>query len=158
MTRINIGIASSELCDAHLIAEIRELPRVRAQMIKRIAKHGHTLFPLGAVPTCPTLGKGHVTFFLPYGRWLKERYLDLQAEATERGFKSGPTWREVPEYCQQATMPEQYLRIGRDLLIERINERLLNMTAAKIRWTNRIIPNWVDYNVVKVAYLNTVRK
>jgi hypothetical protein len=158
MTRINIGIRPSELCDAHLMAEIRELPRVRAQMIKRIAKHGHTMFPLGVVPQFPTLGKGHVTFFLPYGEWLKERYLALQAEAEYRGFKTGAEWREVPAQCQEANMPPLFIEQGRAVLIARINERLLTMTSAKIRWTKSSVPLWVNGTAAFIASRKAVTK
>jgi hypothetical protein len=144
VTRINISIPPEELADSHLLAEIRELPRVRALMIKRVAKHGHTICPLGAVPAKPTLGKGHVTFFVPYGKWCKERYLKLQAEAAYRGFKSGPDWREVPMECQQCGMRPADEIEGTVLLRARIIERLKDMTPAKKKWTRRDIPFWVQ--------------
>lgn len=157
MTRCNIGILPEELADSHLIAELRELPRVRALMLKRIEKYGQTPFPIGPVPELPTLGKGHVSFFLPYGKWLKARYLALQAEAAYRGFKSGLEWREVPEQCQQADLSWEMEQLGRRMLAERINERLLDMTPAKIRWTKRPVPLWVDRDAAAIADLNRGR-
>ena len=136
-----------ELCDAHLLAELRELPRIRSLMLKRIEKYGHTPFPLGPVPAAPTLGKGHVSFFLPYGKWLKSRYLTLQAEAAYRGFKSGLAWREVPEQCQHEDLNMYLEWNATPILRERINERLLDMTQSKIRWTKRPAPAWVDSDV-----------
>jgi hypothetical protein len=113
-------------------------------MIKRVDKYGRTLYPLGPVPAEPTLGTGHVTFFVPYGKWCKERYLKLQAEAVYRGFKSGPGWREVPLECQQSDMPLMYEVKGTLLLRDRIIERLKDMTPAKKKWTRRDIPFWVQ--------------
>ena len=39
MTRINFEIEPKYLCDQHLLAEIRELPRISSVLAKRIAKH-----------------------------------------------------------------------------------------------------------------------
>ena len=65
MTRINV-IPPSELCDKHLLAEYRELPRVFA-----LAR------PDAQIPPLYVLGKGHVTFFYDKLGFLAKRAQDI---------------------------------------------------------------------------------
>ena len=74
MTRINV-VPPSELCDKHLIAEYRELPRVFA-----LAR------PCQDAPKEYTLGKGHVKFFYDKLAFLRSRFINLVAECERRGF------------------------------------------------------------------------
>ena len=60
MTRINVGICEEELCDQHLVAEYRELPRL----------FGH--IPKGPIPGCFTLGRGHVNYCSQFQGFLKK--------------------------------------------------------------------------------------
>ena len=74
MTRINV-VHPSELCDQHLLAEYRELPRVFS-----LARHG------ASVPAEYVLGAGHVTFFYDKLGFLACRFNELVLEAQRRGF------------------------------------------------------------------------
>lgn len=82
MTRINV-VEPSRLTDQHLLAELRELPRVFALARPKVTR-----------PTSYALGAGHVTFFYPLTRWLSERQRTLIAEGLNRGFNL--THREPP--------------------------------------------------------------
>ncbi len=82
MTRINV-VPVKELCDKHLLAEYRELPRV---------------FKLARVcydaPSAYTLGSGHVKFFYNKLKWLDVRFAQLVLEMRKRGFN--PRYETVP--------------------------------------------------------------
>lgn len=130
MTRVNVGILPSELCDQMLLAEIRELPRCFAY------PENHPRAPKEF-----TLGTGHVLWCANHKLSLWDRLVWLRDEATSRGFSSG-------------AYPEQDLT-GRPfsmwnfcdwthatpLLIARISERLTQMKREP-RWTNRQPPEW----------------
>ena len=79
MTRINL-IAPKELSDQHLLAEIRELPRI----FKLVEKYG---IQKSKIPNEFTLGKGHVNFFRDKLFFLLNRYNQLYIEAKSRDFK-----------------------------------------------------------------------
>ena len=136
MTRINIGIPTQHLCDQHLVAEYRELPRMHPFAVARLAKYGST----GPRPTLPTLNAGHMAYFIPYGQWLQLRFIDLLCEMTHRGFTSTLMWRE---YSHQFAddIPEEHEMLAAPILQERIRLRL---TGMKPRWTLRDPPAWVD--------------
>lgn len=82
MTRINLGVHPSELCDQMLAAEYRELPRTVSIINKRLSSLGH----LGRCPPLPTLGIGHVSYFLPYGKSLRDRFKTIVDEMLSRNF------------------------------------------------------------------------
>lgn len=72
MTRINC-VPVSELTDKHLVAEYRELPRLRH------AKHAN------GVPDTYRMGEGHCRFFYNKGRYLMRRHAQLIDEMKRRG-------------------------------------------------------------------------
>ena len=74
MTRINL-VPPSELCDKHLLAEYRELPRVF-----KLARAD------ADIPPAYVLGTGHVTFFYDKLAYLVRRQMALVAECKRRGF------------------------------------------------------------------------
>lgn len=78
MTRINL-IKVDKLSDQHLLAELRELPRI----FSHVKKHG---VQKSKIPDFFTLGKGHVLFFTDKLKFLRDRYVKLFDEYTERGF------------------------------------------------------------------------
>lgn len=82
MTRINV-VPVKELCDKHLLAEYRELPRVFG-----LAKVCHD------IPTQYTLGKGHVKFFYNKLEFLDKRFKQLVKEMLRRGFN--PKYTSIP--------------------------------------------------------------
>ncbi len=74
MTRINV-VHPSELCDQHLLAEYRELPRVF-----KLAR------PIKDAPSQYVLGKGHVKFFYNKLGYLLVRQGKIVLELQRRGF------------------------------------------------------------------------
>ena len=84
MTRINC-IPPSELSDAHLGAEYRELPRIFGLVlgaVERGEKPDDRRNPREYV-----LGPGHVRFFYPRLAWCAARYYALVRECRARGRK-----------------------------------------------------------------------
>jgi hypothetical protein len=128
MTRVNVGIDPTELCDQMLLAELRELPRCY--------KHR-----TDAGPEHFTLGKGHVLWCARNLWSLWCRHTLLWKEAQRRGFAvqtpQKPTNPQVPwELWSSADVAT-----ARPLLIARIRERLKAMKR-KPRWTNTTPPEW----------------
>lgn len=80
MTRINLGIPPKTLTDKHLIAEHREIKRIP----NHLRKHGDKC--LKKAPPKFTLGKGHVLFFIAYGEYTFQRYVQIHEECKARGF------------------------------------------------------------------------
>lgn len=78
MTRINL-VPPDELCDQHLLAEWRELPRMANFAFKAKAH--------ASIPTNYTLVAGHMKFFLDKGIFLERRHSQLVDELQRRGFK-----------------------------------------------------------------------
>lgn len=78
MTRINC-VPAKELTQAHLIAEYRELPRIR---------HAWPRKTKPVIPKNYLMGKGHVTFFYDKGIWLENRHAELIAEMLNRGYNA----------------------------------------------------------------------
>lgn len=79
MTRINL-LKPSELHNLHLLAEIRELPRI----FSYVEKFG---IDIKRIPKEFTLNKGHILFFSNKLKFLFERYCTLYQEAENRGYK-----------------------------------------------------------------------
>lgn len=82
MTRINANIPPENLTDQHLLAELRELPRV-PNTVSRMAPGFLKSLEL---PNEFCLGEGHVKFFYNKMPFLKDRYNSLINEAEVRGF------------------------------------------------------------------------
>ena len=129
MTRINVGIHARELCDAHLIAEYRELPRLWA------------FEPKSTAPPYFCLGKGHVLWCAQYPRLLADRFAGLVNEMQTRGFK--PLYLTAPQVAQSATrLPDvRQIADARKIVIARIRDRLSTMKRVP-KWTRRSPPNW----------------
>lgn len=135
MTRINIGVCPSDLCDQHLVAEYRELPRMTAFAVKRLMLHNGP----GPRPVEPTMGTGHMAYFLPYGASLEARWRSLVGEMKYRGFAVSFGWRDYPAaLC--GDIPVQHERLAGELIRARIIERLRGMRRP--RWTGRCRPAW----------------
>lgn len=81
MTRINT-IDPSLLLNEHLIAELRELPRIPNAVLSGKAK-----INLSKIPAVYTLGTGHVTFFYNKLGYLRDRHVALRAEYLTRNGK-----------------------------------------------------------------------
>jgi hypothetical protein len=131
MTRINVGIHPEELCDQHLLAEIRELPRVIGV---KIATKPPDKFKLGT---------GHVAWCAQYQSSLHGRLLKLEKEASYRGFQVNIRLRRVPNNNSKWTVNDEIF--AAKIIRDRIGERLDTMNSHvknqhHPRWTNRLVP------------------
>ncbi|ARC54399.1 pyrimidine dimer DNA glycosylase/endonuclease V [Candidatus Riesia pediculicola] len=92
MTRINV-VQPIELCDQHLLAENMEIIRIPNYVIKKFG-----LVKISKVSQY-ILGKGHVIFFRDKLLFLYKRYMFLQRECINRGFKVNFRWpKSVIQY------------------------------------------------------------
>ena len=127
MTRINFGIEPAELCDQHLIAEYRELPRA----FRHRDKH---------VPGPFRLGKGHELWCSQFPGSLAARYRSLVAEMHYRGFHvSNPEPRRDGAHAAPGLLAG-----ARPIVQARIADRLGTMRRAP-RWTRRTVPPWARH-------------
>lgn len=74
MTRINL-VPPKDLSDQHLLAEIRELPRIFSLVEKNPSTEN--------IPESYQLGRGHMNFFKDKLQFLKKRYRKLYHEWTQ---------------------------------------------------------------------------
>jgi deoxyribonuclease (pyrimidine dimer) len=119
MTRINSAIKPAELCDKHLVAEYRELPRISGIAWERYERF-KGLPPRG--PDTFRLGTGHVLFFTYLGEFCEQRFLSLVEEMQSRRFKTNfTTYRKHPDGMNLSYEPTS---IERKLLRERIKIRM----------------------------------
>jgi deoxyribonuclease (pyrimidine dimer) len=87
MTRINV-IEPTELTRQHLIAEIRELPRIFT-LVKNWKGTGVNYYNFKRIKKQPqdyTLGTGHMIHFADKLQWLADRYESLCNEWRSRGY------------------------------------------------------------------------
>ena len=123
MTRINSAISPKSLTDQHLLAELRELPRIFTAVLNRV----NTNKKFNDIPSKFTLGSGHVKFFYNKCKFLDERHKSLRQEYFERYNKeynfdylriSG-----IPDYLygDHIPTPEE-----KNLLVDRISTRISN--------------------------------
>jgi hypothetical protein len=116
MTRINV-IPPSELCNKHLIAEYRELPRVF-----RLARVDAN------IPEEYVLGTGHVTFFYDKLGFLSKRAKDIFDECKVRGFNvtfnPETLWDVCPykELYNDWTPTEDAIKLNKERIAQRITE------------------------------------
>lgn len=88
MTRINV-VPVTELCDQHLLAEYRELPRVFG-LVHKAQDQCYMPCELD-LPDTYLLGTGHVKFFYDKLLWLSWRHIALVNEIERRGFTANFT-------------------------------------------------------------------
>jgi hypothetical protein len=120
MTRINLGVKPSELCNKHLLAEHREIKR-----IPNLIKLGR--YSLKNIPSKFTLGTGHVRFFYNKLLFLKNRYISLHKECIKRGFNVSD-YSSSFDGLPKELMHNYPLRKGdRKIIVQRINQKLLTM-------------------------------
>ena len=115
MTRINL-IPVTELTQKHLLAEYREMLRLRH------------IYPRQLKPTISKqykLGKGHVLFFADKGLWLLNRHRQLREEMHNRGYVVNyeldlSSW---PQSAMNDWYPnEDEIQINRERILERLND------------------------------------
>lgn len=120
MTRINASIPPAELCDAHLLAEHREITRV-----PNTVRSGRAV--IKDIPKNFTLGTGHVKFFYNKIGFIKNRYKELYNECIARGFSVEPkhsSFENIPQSLMNDWEPTDE---SNRLIRERIQERLSTM-------------------------------
>jgi len=121
MTRINIGVHPSEICDQHLVAEYRELPRLWGLDSRQ------------KPPTRFKLGTGHVLFCAQYQGTLADRYTALVGEMRRRGFRvSYPD--PPPGAIGGKRMSDNEIQEARPIVMERLREKHATMKRPP-RWT-----------------------
>lgn len=135
MTRINLGISVKELCDQHLVAELKEIQRLPA--LARATK-------LTVFPPSPVLGTGHVTFFYPFGKTVTDRALALEAECRSRGFNAKPVSWMIEEWPTTlfGDVPPKLIEDFVPFIKQRIAERVSTMKRVPT-WTKRTAPAWL---------------
>lgn len=123
MTRINSAINPKHLTDQHLIAELRELPRIFTLVQKRIDSNKE----FNDIPTVFTLGSGHCKFFYDKLNFLAIRYISLLAEYESRFDKS---WKyltvHIPKYNHNIYKDHTPTIEESNLLIERLSTKIKN--------------------------------
>lgn len=125
MTRINL-VSPSELCDKHLLAELRELKR-----IPNAISRGR--FSLENQPTAYVLGTGHVKFFYDKLMFLFLRYKALYSESVDRGFKCQYMWPQDLDYSPELWNDYAPTQEAIELNRQRIKDRM----PKDARWTKR---------------------
>lgn len=125
ITRINV-VPVDELTRQHLIAEIRELPRVFT-LVKNAQAKGLNKWSLRKKqPAEYTLGTGHVLFLYDKLKFLADRYESLCNEWRSRGYNVNQVGRSDllsgirAEFINDYTPTENALHLNR----ERIQLRL----------------------------------
>lgn len=129
ITRINV-VEPTELTRQHLLAEIRELPRIFT-MVKNYRSQGVNYYNFKRIKKQPqeyTLGTGHMVFFSDKLQWLADRYELLCDEWRSRGYNINQVSRKDlldgidNKFVGGYTATQQALEINR----QRIAERLAN--------------------------------
>jgi deoxyribonuclease (pyrimidine dimer) len=123
MTRINASIRPIQLTDQHLLAEIRELPRILNTIKSGKAKieNKTDVFKLGS---------NHTTFFYGRLKYLVDRHKDLVNEANFRRFNTldySESYKDLPKHLFNDWNDAE----AKPILAERIKERLLGMRNIK---------------------------
>lgn len=133
MTRINL-VPPTELCDKHLLAEYRELPRVF-----RLAR---------SCPDAPAhyvLGRGHVKFFYDRLSFLYNRFKLLVNECQARGFNIQYTEPKIDlGQLNDNTLWQDYIPTPEALALnrQRIADRIATMKKPPV-YTRRGAPSTV---------------
>jgi hypothetical protein len=128
MTRINVGVAPTELCDQHLMAEYRELPR----MIGYARRHTRDCAPIRPF----TLGTGHMNCMLPFGSYLHQRYDELVRELRWRDYSINPQPFVWP--IKSYVIEDSFFEAARPI----VQQRLIAKLPLCARWTLCLRPDW----------------
>ena len=123
MTRINV-VPVSELCNKHLFAEWREMPRLVANL-KTSLNRKTKPFTLDEIPKEYKLGSGHVKFFYDKFMFLHDRHRDLTNELIHRGYNLGTTDSSIfatvsKEYYNNYEPTKEALDLNRERIVLRL--------------------------------------
>jgi deoxyribonuclease (pyrimidine dimer) len=131
MTRINASIRPIELTNSHLLAEIRELPRILNTVKSGKAKIENKTDTF-------KLGSNHTTFFYGRLKYLVNRHKKLVDEAKIRGFNImdySESYKDIPPHLFNDW---RETKEARELLKERINLRLTE-SKQTIRFYDKVV-------------------
>jgi deoxyribonuclease (pyrimidine dimer) len=122
MTRINI-VPVKELCNKHLFAEYREMPRLVKNLHQSLNRK--TAFSMSEIPSEYVLGKGHVKFFFNKFKFLHERHKKITLELLKRGYKlskiDSDIFTSVEQKWYNDYVPdEKALEINRKRILDRL--------------------------------------
>jgi deoxyribonuclease (pyrimidine dimer) len=133
MTRINC-VPANTLCQQHLVAEYRELPRIFGSVRKAIAR-GEVAGDERNPPTY-RLGKGHVRFFYPRLQYLATRQADIVREMKARGITVN---FEPPTRAQYSDIPDVWFSdwVPDDTAIAINVARITERMPKKPIWTKK---------------------
>ena len=120
MTRINSAIKPHSLTDQHLLAELRELPRIFTAVKKRTDKG----VSFSDVPKKFTLGAGHCKFFYDKCKFLADRHFSLRCEYIMRFNRMYDFNEERASVSGDKFNDYQITEEEKKLLIERMSERI----------------------------------
>lgn len=125
MTRINC-VPVQELCNKHLFAEWREMPRLVGNLDKSLNRKSKP-FSLSEIPANYKLGSGHVKFFYNKFEYLHKRHIQLTNELIKRGYNlstlDSSNFTNVPKNFYKTWEPSI---IDLELNRQRIKDRLPN--------------------------------
>lgn len=124
MTRINSAIHHKNLTDQHLIAELRELPRIFTAVNNRLYKDSS----FDDIPEIFCLGTGHTKFFYDKLRFLSDRHCFLSFEYYCR-FKKNWQFKPDQSMLHRWVFKDLFNDYNpteqeKQLLIERISTRI----------------------------------
>jgi hypothetical protein len=131
MTRVNVGISPTELCNEHLLAEYRELPRCFRRFKTR-------------PPRAFKLGTGHMTWCAQYQGSLKLRQAALIRELEYRGYNIRYTLAHtIHSYDLHWSSDDEWY--ARAILLPRLIARMHKMANGRgFHYTNRARPDWYN--------------
>lgn len=124
MTRINT-IHVRLLADQHLIAEKKEINQLAGQFLKSFRS---PKFNYSALPKAFTLGIGHVSYFYPFGAYIRNRYNEVFEECIRRRINATNDFNDVWKdkgvlYNRNYTPTEKAIQDIKDRIKERILEK-----------------------------------
>ena len=131
MTRINAHIKPKNLIDQHLLAELRELPRIPSMVVKYSQKDPQYLQFKSKIPNQFTLGKGHVLFFYDKIEYLYNRFLLL--------------------------MDEYYLRYNREYSIDLRDTMIKNCTLVQKQYSKAFNDWSCDHKRAQLLLINRIK-
>ena len=126
MVRINL-VPPSELTDQHLVAEHDEILMLCGALKRTLAsKIG---YQQSRIAPKFLLGKGHIYFFFDKGKYLHERFIQIQTEMRARDFH--PT-RVFPTYIWPSHLYNDFTPTQEDF--DLIRERIKHKISLKPSW------------------------
>lgn len=125
MTRVNL-VHPVELCNQHLLAEYKEIPRLHSLLTKHYLNKGKEVPDI----TEFSLGKNHMKFFLNKFEFLYRRHRAISKELRRRGynlFHDSTLFQQVPIHLFNDWQPTQ-----KDINLSR--QRILDKLPKNATW------------------------